>query len=69
MYWLLYSCLHIVCIRISKGVITISSIDIVFGIILGYFIGVIKEKLRWVEKYISSRKAEQLLGDKMSDEE
>ncbi len=46
-----------------------STIDFAFGVLIGYFIGVIKEKLRWIEKFISSRRAEKELKENLESEE
>lgn len=43
-----------------------STIDLCFGIFIGYILGVIKEKLKWIEKSVSFRrreKVEELLED------
>lgn len=36
-----------------------STIDLAFGIFIGYILGVAKEKMRWIEKYISSRRSQE----------
>jgi len=35
-----------------------STIDVMFGVFLGYMIGVIKEKMKWIEKYISRKRTD-----------
>lgn len=35
-----------------------STIDLCFGIFIGYLLGVLKEKLRWIEKYVSRKRGE-----------
>lgn len=39
--------------------------EVIFGVgfLLGYLFGVIKEKARWIEKYISSRRSERALEE------
>ncbi len=46
-----------------------SVFDLGIGILIGYIIGVIKEKLRWIEKFISSRRAEKELEEELLDED
>jgi len=38
-------------------VIKIYEISLITGIFIGYIIGVLKEKARWIEKFINSRQA------------
>jgi len=42
-----------------------SEIAVTFGIafLIGYLFGVMKEKARWIEKYISSRRSERILEE------
>ena len=46
-----------------------STIDLIFGVFLGYMLGVIKEKLKWFEKYVSSRRSETDLKESIEDDE
>lgn len=46
-----------------------STIDLAFGIFIGYLLGVLKEKLRWIEKYVSRKRGEHEYEDSNGEDE
>lgn len=39
------------------------TVGLITGFLIGYVIGVIKEKAKWIEKYISARRAKEYVEE------